>query len=239
MSDRAIAINVAANTSLPGFRGPLFPDGSFTYLPIPERKPTTDPVPTYGELDVNASIPEDLEETPVHLDPSFAEYPHCRDYTYGDEHGVKAGPLSELTAGDWLFFYATLTPHGTGHPDEYPADWCPALIGHFRLADDPVVDAHEHGLSRENCQQFASNAHVKRSNLDARVLLRGNPDESCLYDTAIPLSAPSGGADPGHLIHEATTDSGRGPWWRRPLRIPDPALIRSPVAAANSGVNSP
>ncbi|MEF8856839.1 MAG: hypothetical protein V5A16_05395, partial [Haloplanus sp.] len=42
---RAVAINVGANTTLPGFRGPVRPDGRFAYVPIPEREPTADPVP--------------------------------------------------------------------------------------------------------------------------------------------------------------------------------------------------
>jgi len=37
------------------------------------------------------------------------EYPCCGRYTYGDEHGVKAAPLAELSAGDYVFFYATLS----------------------------------------------------------------------------------------------------------------------------------
>ena len=49
---RALAINVAANTNLPGVRGPIYPDGSFVYLPIPEREPLAADadVPTYADL---------------------------------------------------------------------------------------------------------------------------------------------------------------------------------------------
>jgi hypothetical protein len=108
---RAIAINVGANTNEPGFRGPVAPDGRFEYIPIPESKPTTTSVPTYGDLEphLGTDIPADVAETPVHLDPEFPEYPHCERYTYGDDHGVKAGPLSSLSAGDYVFFYATLS----------------------------------------------------------------------------------------------------------------------------------
>jgi hypothetical protein len=107
---RAIAINVGANTNEPGFRGPIRPDGTFEYIPITESEPAADP-PTYGDLapHLDTSIPDDIRETPVHLDPEFPEYPCCERYTYGDEHGIKAGPLSELSTGDYVFFYATLT----------------------------------------------------------------------------------------------------------------------------------
>jgi len=40
---RAVALNVAANTNQPGLRGPLRADGSFVYVPIPEREPTSEP----------------------------------------------------------------------------------------------------------------------------------------------------------------------------------------------------
>ncbi|MFB6193722.1 MAG: hypothetical protein ABEI75_01535, partial [Halobaculum sp.] len=111
--DRAVAINVAANTQLPGVRGPIYPDGSFLYVPIPEREPTTGDVPTYAALGFDDALPVALPDPNrrVHFDPEFAGYVGHDRYTYGDEHGVKAGPLSELTPGDSLVFYATLTSH--------------------------------------------------------------------------------------------------------------------------------
>ena len=36
---RSVAINVAANTNEPGFRGPIYGDGRFEYVPIPESEP--------------------------------------------------------------------------------------------------------------------------------------------------------------------------------------------------------
>ncbi len=47
---RAVAITVGANTSLPGFAGYVHPDGRFEYVPIPEREPVGEPVPTYADL---------------------------------------------------------------------------------------------------------------------------------------------------------------------------------------------
>jgi hypothetical protein len=102
---RAVAINVGANTTLPGFRGPVRPDGRFAYVPIPEREPTAEPVPIYADL--SFPLPVDVTEVAdrrVHLDPEFAGVHGSTAYTYGDEHGVKAGPLSALDPGDSLFF---------------------------------------------------------------------------------------------------------------------------------------
>ena len=213
----AVAVNVGANTNEPGFRGPVRADGSFAYIPIPESEPTRDPVPTYGDLapQLAAEVPERVQDTPVHLDPEFAGYPCCERYTYGDEHGVKAGPLSELSAGDYCLFYATLTV-------AEPADWLPPawgafLIGHLRLARDPVTEYE--GLGGDARAVFANNAHVKRDPFDARVLLAGDPEESRLYKRCVPLSTPEGGTEAADLVTDHSSDSGRGPWWRRPLRF--------------------
>jgi hypothetical protein len=213
----AVAVNVGANTNEPGFRGPVRADGSFAYIPIPESEPTREPVPTYGDLTphLDAEVPERVHGDPVHLDPEFAGYPCCERYTYGDEHGVKAAPLSALSAGDYCFFYATLS---VAEPAEWlPPAWGAFLIGHLRLARDPVTDYG--GLGEEARAAVANNAHVKRETVDARVLLAGEPDGSRLYERAVALSTPEGGTEAGDLVTEYSGDSGRGPWWRRPLRF--------------------
>ena len=124
---RGVAVNVAANTDQPGFRGPVYPDGSFAYVPIPEsaatlardRFPVDEPLPTYADLDLPFAVPADLRETPVHLDPEFPGVHGRTRATYGDPHGVKAGRIAGLEPGDWLFFYATLSlrPHGWRGPE--------------------------------------------------------------------------------------------------------------------------
>ena len=222
---RSIAINVAANTNEPGVRGPLYPDGSFEYVPIPESEPTAEPVPTYADLDLDTDIPEDARDSPVHLDPEFPEYPRCERYTYGDEHGVKAGPLSELSAGDDVLFYATLSTAADA-PDWAAPDWGAFVIGRFRLARDPVTGEAYRDLPAEERAPFANNAHVKREAFDARVLLLGDPAESALYDRAVPLSAREAGSDANRLVTQLSNDSGKGPWWRRPLRFDADATDR-------------
>lgn len=215
---RAVAINVAANTNQPGFRGPLRADGSFVYVPIPESEPTTGPVPTYADLDLPVDVPPDLRDTPVHLDPSFAEYPCCEGYTYGDPHGVKARPLLALSAGDRVYFYATLEA-----PDD-PAGWMAEewgayLIGEFTLARDPVTGEEFRALPEREQAAFAGNAHLKRDPFDAAVMLAGT-DDSRRYDAAVPLSGARG-VEANRAVTEWSADSGKGPWWRRPLRYDD------------------
>jgi hypothetical protein len=229
---RAVAINVAANTSLPGFRGPVYPDGTFTYVPIPEREPTDEPVPTYadlaGELELPFPVPGDLADRRVHLDPAFAGYPFCDAYTYGDEHGVKAGPLSGLDPGDHLLFYATLSTHGTPEHEWVVPDWGAYLVGGFRVAEVLTGEQYR-ALSPADRERFAGNAHVKRDPVDAKVLVRGNPDGSGLFERAVPLSAPDGGTTANRVVTDLAGDSGAGPWWRRVLRF-DPAATEQVLA---------
>lgn len=241
---RALAINVAANTTLPGFRGPVYPDGSFEYVPIPEREPIADSqaAPTYADLDLEFDVPASLHNRHVHHDPAFAGIHGADRYTYGDEHGVKAGPISRLTADDWLFFYATLSSHATpdtvpddpGHPPAalswLSSDWGTYLIGCFRI--HRVVTGEEYAALSEDARSvFAGNAHLNRECFDARVLVAGAP-ESRLFERVVPLSTPEAGSEPNRLVTEVSADSGRGPWWRRPLRFDPPATdrLRSYVA---------
>ncbi len=226
---RSVAINVAANTNEPGVRGPLFPDGTFEYVPIPESEPirADATVPTYAGLDLTTDVPDDYRSHPVHLDPEFAEYPDCERYTYGDPNGVKAGPITDLSAGDYLLFYATLSTNAD-RPDWAPPEWGAFLIGQFRLARDPLTGEayRELPADAEARAVFANNAHTKRDQFDARVLVHGDPDASGLYDTAVPLSTPAAGSAANRVVTDLSADSGKGPWWRRPLRFDPDATER-------------
>ena len=252
---RGVAINVGANTNEPGFRGPIYPDGSFEFVPIPEARPAVNP-PTYADLTLSIDGVESVADVPVHLDPEFAEYPGCGEYTYGDPFGVKARPLLDLERGDYAFFYATLDSHGfpgaagrenRGQPSDPPEpseppespdwinpDWGAYVIGHFRLAHDPIDGEEYADLAGEVRERFSNNAHVRREEFDARVLLLGNPEESGLYETAIPLSSPERGVDANRIVTELSSDSGKGPWWRRPMRFDEDAT-RELLAIRASG----
>ena len=220
MAERAVAVNVGANTDQPGFRGPVYADGSFEFVPIPERQPTVEPVPTYGELPLTVEIPDELADTPVHFDPEFAGFGPGERYTYGDPYGVKARPLLELEAGDRAYFYATLDRADGGSGPAWLVDgWGAYLVGRFVLDRDPVAGEAYPDLPEDDRAVFSNNAHVKRDPFDAAVLLHGDPERSGLLERAVPLSAPSAGTVPNRVVTELSADSGRGPWWRRPLRF--------------------
>ena len=247
---RAVAVNVAANTNEPGFRGPVYPDGSFAYVPIPEaaatlprnRFPIDEPLPTYADLDLSFSVPAALRETSVHMDPEFPGVHGRTNATYGDPYAVKASRIAGLDTGDWLFFYATFTlrPNdwaGPGTEDvgdagaderdgkwirtssaqittdaDLAPDWGAYLFAGIRV--ERVLD----GPDRETATELAAtNAHLKRDPFDASVVVAGDPDTSGLFDRVIPLSTSEAGADANETVTDLSSDSGKGPWWRRPM----------------------
>ncbi|SNR52708.1 Nmad3 family putative nucleotide modification protein [Halorubrum vacuolatum] len=247
---RAVAVNVAANTNEPGFRGPVYPDGSFAYVPIPEDAPTRpregfptdEPLPTYGDLDVPFSLPNTLLGTPIHADPEFPDVHGRERATYGDPFGVKAGPIATLGPGDWLLFYATLTlrpadwrgpgeetvsdagadgrsgdwlaEEGVPVADALAPDWGAYLFAAMRI--DRVLSEP----TRDEAAEVApTNAHLKRDPFDARMIVAGEREASGLFDRVVPLSTPGAGVEANRLVTERSSDSGKGPWWRRPLRF--------------------
>ena len=216
---RSVAINVGANTNEPGFRGPIHADGRFEYVPIPESAPTREDtdVPTYADLELSVDVAP-VADRPVHLDPTFEGVHGCDRYTYGDPHGVKARPLLELEAGDYVFFYATLSTADDDPADWIAPEWGGYVIGQFRLAADPLTPAAYRDLPASEKTVFESNAHLKRATFDAEVLLHGDGG-SALYDRAVPLSSREAAVDANRLVTELSSDSGKGPWWRRPMRF--------------------
>ena len=262
---RALAVNVAANTNEPGFRGPVYPDGSFAYVPIPEsaatlprdRFPVDEPVPTYADLDLPFVVPAALRETAVHADPEFRGVHGRERATYGDPYGVKAGRIADLAPGDWLLFYATLAlrPHGWAGPggerpgdagddrggewlrergadvdDDLAPDWGAYLFAGMRIDRVLAADGDADAVDRAAAAAAApTNAHLKRDPFDARVVAVGRPEASGLFDRVVPLSAPEAGAEANPIVTDLSSDSGKGPWWRRPMAFDEAATAALPA----------
>ena len=251
---RAVAVNVAANTNEPGFRGPVYPDGSAAYVPIPEsatthprdRFPADEPLPTYGDLSLPFDLPTEIHSTPVHADPEFPGVHGRTNATYGDPYAVKAGRIATLEPDDWLLFYGTLTlrPHdwrgpgvtrvGDDGADERSGVW---LSEHGATVDDDLapewgaylfaglrVERVLESPTREAAAERApTNAHLKRDPFDARAVVIGDPAASGRFDRVVPLSTPDAGTEANPIVTELSSDSGKGPWWRRPLVFDEPA----------------
>lgn len=177
---KMVLLRVGIDSGSGGMQGPLFRDGRFEYIPIPdmadgkgidERK--------YGNtagrmgrklIDYFPESKQDkMRNCPIHFDPEFDSF------TYGDPASTKSG-LGKLQPGDFLVFYCGL--------QGYDFDSEPALyiMGYFEVEVAGKVD----DLRGKNVERlFANNFHVKHQKVFARqkdrlVLVKGNSNSRLL-----------------------------------------------------------
>lgn len=191
----SVGINIGSQTNPEEHgRGPIYSDGSFEYVPITERDETVD-YPTYGDLENNASIVQEHLNDVAHFDPEFPELGPGENYTYGDPGDIKRKSLRKLSQGDYVFFYGTLDYEDDRPVERYwiNEDWGGYILGHFRLAVDPIVGKEEYQNAPEDIKNvLENNAHLRRNELDENIVfILGDLDRSVLYETPIPLSLPS------------------------------------------------
>ena len=148
-----VLLRVGIDTGSGGIHSPLFADGSFEFVPIPDGQGVDER--TYGNTVGRVGRPfvEYFPETKrravatqsMHVDPEFATF------TYGDPTPPKRG-LKKLRAGDLLVFYAGMEGWN------WPQDPALYLAGYFEVAQ--VGFAAE--LGEETVQhRFAANFHVR------------------------------------------------------------------------------
>jgi len=198
---KAMLLRVGIDKSCGGSLGPIFPDGTFEYVPIPELKFETKERRTYKNImgrknrPLSDYLPSKIQDYPLHFDPEFTTF------TYGDTN-TKGRSLLKLSKDDLLIFYAGLTPHDqdTGS-DSYRQDirsyrqkeYLSALyiIGYFTVKT--VVDFKR--LSKNEIQKYsklyANNAHIKRkTEMEDLVMVLGDEERSRLLDKVILISEP-------------------------------------------------
>ncbi|MDD5434122.1 MAG: hypothetical protein PH343_01705 [Nitrospira sp.] len=163
--------------------GPIFPDRSFEYVPIPESKPSPRSV-TYSNISARSGGTLDQFVPPnilidggyAHLDPEF------ETFTYGDPTKNKRGQLLRLREGDMLVFYAGLRP-----PTQSKGSVL-YLIGFFTVACVSDVH-HRQPWPPPVLQHLWANAHFRRPTPDeGLVVVQGKRDESRFLERAVPLS---------------------------------------------------
>jgi hypothetical protein len=179
-----VLLRVGIDTGSGGMLGPLFSDGSFEFMPIPDGWRVD--ARTYGNTlgrkgcaladYFPISMRGHMRLQPMHVDPEFDTY------TYGDPTRPKAR-LRELTQGDLLVFYAGLK----GYDCECP----PALylVGYFEVAVAGLATTLGDGTV---AALFGANFHVMHPQVyaDQRVrlvLVKGTP-ASRLLGTAVQIS---------------------------------------------------
>lgn len=163
-----VLAGVGADTTNLGALGRLYEDGTFEYIPIPEKTRETDETETLGswelptgavaadrttritprparEPDVTIPAP-DHREWPLHRDPNFEAL------TYGEHRPGYVERLATLEPGDAVCFYAGLRcPDGRAH--RY-------AIGHMTVASVTVVPP---GDPEGRLAEHPANAHAKRT----------------------------------------------------------------------------
>jgi hypothetical protein len=159
MSRKCVLLRVGVDAGSGGIQGPLFSDGTFEFICIPDRKGVSKH--TYGNCVGRNGIPYSdyfplrkralIAKQTVHCDPEF------ETFTYGDPTTPKRS-LRTLEPGDLLVFYC-----GLQHWDS-EAGWCnghrPALyiVGYFEVA---IAGMAADFSSKTLRAEFGNNFHVR------------------------------------------------------------------------------
>lgn len=171
-----VLAGVGADSTNVGALAPLHEDGTFEYVPIPEKTRETSESETLGSWplryddgvaadlttrirprpvrdDATAVTGRALASWPLHRDPNF------QASTYG-EHRTSGGYVRRLRAldpGDVVGFYAGLRRPGGDRAHRY-------LIGYFTVDEVAVVTPEmSRGERRRILDRHPANAHAKRA----------------------------------------------------------------------------
>ncbi|MEI7826352.1 MAG: hypothetical protein WCI87_00920 [Euryarchaeota archaeon] len=180
---KALLLRVGIDKGSGGTYGPIFNDGTFEFVPIPETYRSCTAT-TYGERigrtgkPLSTYVPPGLRHVPMHNDPEFET---C---TYGDPT-VKRRYLLELREGDLLVFYAGLRPFNHDNAD-YPNALY--FVGYFTV--DQVIDFNWLSASERAAyrQRYPSNAHVKRGYAFENLVIVVGSKDSRLLNHALLIS---------------------------------------------------
>jgi hypothetical protein len=186
-----VLLRVGVDAGSGGIQGPLFEDGTFEFICIPDRKRVS--IHTYGNmLGRNGQpfalyFPEgrrtQMAEQMIHVDPEW------ETFTYGDPTTPKRS-LRHLRSGDMLVFYCGLQEWDTNarwNCERRPALY---LAGYFEVAlAGMAADFDKKVLKSE----FGKNFHVRYPSVFAKqkddlVLVKGGPG-SRLFRKALRISA--------------------------------------------------
>jgi hypothetical protein len=178
-------LRVGIDTGSGGIHGPLFADGSFEYVPIPDgfgvdRRTFGNTMGRHGNYLIDyfpRSRRARVMNQSIHFDPEF------ETFTYGDPTRPKSG-LRHLEPGDMLIFYCGL--RGWDFKSE-PALY---LMGYFEVS----AAGKASNFGSDDLQNlFGENFHVRHPNIYAEqkndlVLVKGS-SSSRLLNKAVLMSS--------------------------------------------------
>ena len=169
-----VLAGVGADSTNVGALAPLYDDGRFEYVPIPEKTRETTETQTLGSWDLRYDdrtaadltsrinpqpvghgetvvTGDDLESWPFHRDPNFAAL------TYGEHRESYVSRLRDLEDGDVVGFYAGLRRPGGERAHRY-------LIGYFTVDRVNLITPETPEGERERLlEAHPENAHAKRA----------------------------------------------------------------------------
>ncbi|TAN31454.1 hypothetical protein EPN29_12380 [bacterium] len=182
----AFVANIGVN-SAHAARSPLFDDGSFQLLPIPEEPSWRPPMLRLRDLpELAALAPTAWRERAIHLDPDL----NRATPTYGDNcrRAGRAFSLRRAQRGDLIVFLARL------HPVSAPAGF--HLVGRL-VVEEVVADISED----PGPGWWDGNAHVRRARAtslwDSFWVFKGAPG-SGLFPRAVPFARSQAESVFGH-----------------------------------------
>jgi hypothetical protein len=159
MSKQVVLLRVGIDAGCGGIQGPLFKDGSFDFVCIPDNHGVS--LHTYGNMLGRDGKPlagyfaearrKVMAEQHVHVDPEW------ETFTYGDPTPPKRS-LRHLKPGDFLVFYCGLQAwdaEGGWNRDHRPALY---LAGYFEVALAGMAGDFE---KRVLATEFGNNFHVR------------------------------------------------------------------------------
>ena len=187
---RVVLLRVGIDSGCGGIQGPLFSDGTFDFVCIPDKKRVS--VHTYGNMVGRDGQPlvgyfaesrrKIMAEQHIHLDPEF------ETFTYGDPTTPKRS-LRNLNPGDWLVFYCgwqKWDAEGGWDREHRPALY---LAGFFEVAMAGMAGDFDEKVLKAD---FGMNFHVRypavfEQQKDDLVLVKGGPN-SRLFRRAYQIS---------------------------------------------------
>lgn len=178
MKQQVVLLRVGVDAGCGGIQGPLFEDGTFQFICIPDNKRVS--VHTYGNMVGRGGEPlisyfpsarrKALANQHVHVDPEF------ETFTYGDPTTPKRS-LRNLRPDDLLVFYCGLQRWDAA--SGWDSDQRPALYlaGFFEVALAGMAGEFDKKVLKS---QFGKNFHVRYPTVFEQqkadlVLVKGSP----------------------------------------------------------------
>lgn len=194
--------------------GPIFSDGTFRYVPIPEKYPSDISV-TYDDLGLTEFVPK--KWLYAHHDPEFTTF------TWGDYINKRTYTTRRLEKNDYVFFIASLQFKGNTETRPIWIDpiWAYYIIGYFVLESPiPFVEKIEYPISDDHRELFSNNAHVRRDyeklveeGRDGPFSIYKGTKKSRLLKVAVPISTKN---KPNELARYTLSDPNESAprWWQ-------------------------